>query len=152
MRIERVLLFAVIFTFITIIGFRIPSLAYQKTLGLTDKEIVERLTKLEEGQKALQKQMNAMQVQMDRRFDNVNKRLDDLNNRIDKLINIMIGIMSAFSVLVVALMGLVFWDRKTLINAAVRKVEVDSRLVKALRELSKEDEKLAKVMKTFGLL
>jgi len=56
----------------------------------------------------------------------------------------------------VAMMGLVFWDRKTLIEKAkestVKKIETDSRLIKALRELAKTDKKLAEVMKSFGLL
>ena len=47
--------------------------------------------------------------------EELNKRIDDTNKRIDKLIDIMIGITAVFGGLVVAMMGLVFWDRKTLI-------------------------------------
>ncbi len=52
--------------------------AVEKAPRITDREIVERLTRLEEGQKALNK-----------RFDDVNRRIDDLraemNGRIDDL-------------------------------------------------------------------
>ncbi len=95
-----------------------------------------------------------------RRIDDTNKRIEEvnhsLNERIDKLIDIMIGITAVFGGLVVAMMGLVFWDRKTLIEKAsekaVEKVEKRSRLVLALKELAKTDERLAEVMRSFGLL
>ncbi len=123
--------------------------SYQKTMGLTDKEIVERLTKLEEGQKALRKEMN-------KRFEDMNKRFDSLDKRIGDLTRIINTMMMVFGGLVVAMMGLVFWDRKTLIekakDSAVKKIETDSRLINALRELAKTDKKLAEVMKSFGLL
>ena len=48
--------------------------AVEKAPRITDREIVEKLTRLEEGQKALNK-----------RFDDVNKRFDDVNRRIDDL-------------------------------------------------------------------
>ena len=53
-------------------------------------------------------------------------------------------------------MGLVFWDRRTLIekakDEAVENIETNSRLINALRELAKTDKRLADVMKSFGLL
>jgi predicted nuclease with TOPRIM domain len=56
----------------------IVAAAVEKAPRITDREIVERLTRLEEGQKALNK-----------RFDDVNERIDDLraemNGRIDDL-------------------------------------------------------------------
>ena len=88
--------------------------------------------------------------------EELNKRIDDTNKRIDKLIDIMIGITAVFGGLVVAMMGLVFWDRKTLIEKAVDKavqqVERRSRLLLVLREFAKTDERSAEVMKSFGLL
>jgi septal ring factor EnvC (AmiA/AmiB activator) len=88
--------------------------------------------------------------------EELNKRIDDTNKRIDKLIDIMIGITAVFGGLVVAMMGLVFWDRKTLIEKAVDKavqqVESRSRLLLVLREFAKTDERLAEVMRSLGLL
>ena len=158
--------------------------SYQKTMGLTDKEIVERLTKLEEGQRALRAEMNRRFEDinkrfedmdkrfedmnkrfedinkrfedMNKRFEDINKRFDLLNKRISDLVHTTNTMMVVFGGLVVAMMGLVFWDRKTLIEkakeSAVKKIETDSRLIKALRELAKTDKKLAEVMKSFGLL
>ena len=64
----------------------IPSLllAVERAPRISDREIVERLTKLEEGQKNLEK-----------RIDGVNKRIDDLrsqmNSRLDDLHSEMSG-------------------------------------------------------------
>ena len=159
----------------------LSAFCYQKPASLTDREIIERLTRLEEGQKALQKEQRLLREEMNRRFEEMNrrfeerfkaidkrfedidkrfedmdKRFDLLNKRITDLVHMATTMMVVFGGLVVAMMGLVFWDRRTLIDKAkevtVRHIETDSRLIKALRELSKTDKRLAEVMKTFGLL
>ena len=150
-------------------------------MSLSEKEIIERLTRLEEGQKALfellsvinkriddtNKRIDEVKEELNKRIDDtnkridemkeeLNKRIDDTNKRIDKLIDILIGITAVFGGLVVAMMGLVFWDRKTLIEKAseraLEKVEGESRVVLVLRELAKTDKQLAEVMRSFGLL
>ena len=59
-----------------IIGILTPSLliAVERAPRISDREIVERLTRLEEGQKNIEM-----------RFDDVNRRFDDINRRIDDL-------------------------------------------------------------------
>jgi hypothetical protein len=59
-----------------IIGILTPSLliAVERAPRISDREIVERLTRLEEGQKNIEM-----------RFDDVNRRFDDVNRRIDDL-------------------------------------------------------------------
>jgi len=54
----------------------IPSslFAIETAPRISDREIVERLTRLEEGQKTIEM-----------RFDDVNRRIDDVNKRIDDL-------------------------------------------------------------------
>ena len=168
-------------------------------MSLSEKEIIERLTRLEEGQKALfellsvinkriddtnkriddvNKRINEVKEELNKRIDDTNKRIDEvkeelnkriddtnrridaledsLNRRIDKLIDILIGITAVFGGLVVAMMGLVFWDRKTLIEKAseraLERMEGESRVVLVLRELAKTDKQLAEVMRSFGLL
>ncbi len=127
----------------------LSAFCYQKTASLTDREIIERLTRLEEGQKALQKEQRLLREEMNKRFEEMDKRVTDLVHTANTM-------MVVFGGLVVAMMGLVFWDRRTLIDKAkevtVRHIETESCLIKALRELSKTDKRLAEVMKTFGLL
>jgi uncharacterized membrane-anchored protein YhcB (DUF1043 family) len=55
--------------------------AVEKAPRITDHEIVERLTRLEEGQKAL----NTRFDDVNSRFDDVNSRFDDVNSRFDDL-------------------------------------------------------------------
>jgi len=50
---------------------------------ITDKEIIERLTRLEEGQKSILREMD--------------KRFEAMDNRFDQLNNLIIGIIGAFS-------------------------------------------------------
>ena len=160
--IKKIIIGLSIITFIFSV-FPLRAFSYQKTMGLTDKEIVERLTKLEEGQRALRAEMNRRFEDINKRFEDMNKRFEDINKRFDllnkrisDLVHTTNTMMVVFGGLVVAMMGLVFWDRKTLIEkakeSAVKKIETDSRLIKALRELAKTDKKLAEVMKSFGLL
>jgi peptidoglycan hydrolase CwlO-like protein len=58
--------------FITLLLALLPVFAYPEEIVVGNKEIIERLTKLEEGQVALNK-----------RIDDVNKRIGDTNKRID---------------------------------------------------------------------
>jgi tetrahydromethanopterin S-methyltransferase subunit G len=52
---------------------------------ITDREIVERLTRLEEGQKALNKRIDDLRAEMNGRFNDVNSRFDDVDSRFDDL-------------------------------------------------------------------
>ncbi|MCD6256050.1 MAG: hypothetical protein J7J44_07250 [Deltaproteobacteria bacterium] len=66
--------------------------AVEKAPRITDKEIIERLTRLEEGQRAINK-----------RIDDVNKRIDDLraemNNRFNTL-QWMLGLSITISLII----------------------------------------------------
>ena len=67
---KRIVIVAVVLSFL----FPLAAWAVQPAPRITDREIVERLTRLEEGQKALSQ-----------RIDGVNRRIDDVNKRIDSL-------------------------------------------------------------------
>ena len=68
-------------------------------------------------------------------------------------------IVGIFTALVVALIGFAYWDRRTIIRKArdevIEFLEREGKLRKlidALKELAKEDRKLAEVLRSFGLL
>jgi len=90
----------------------LSAFCYQKTMTLTDREIIERLTRLEEGQKALQKEQKLLREEMNRRFDEMNKRFEDrfdeMDKRITDLVHTANTMMVVFGGLVVAMMGLCF--------------------------------------------
>ncbi len=68
-----------------------PSLSFAAEVAprITDREIVERLTRLEEGQAALNKRIDDLRSEMSQRFAIVDRRFDDLrsdmNGRFDTL-------------------------------------------------------------------
>ena len=106
--------------------------AYQKTVSLTDKEIIERLTRLEEGQKA------------------INQRLEEMNKRIDMLANLMYVIIGG----IFALIGFVVWDRKSMGEQVRRQLE-EGRLrdiILALREYGRDHPEFEEVLRKFNLL
>jgi len=103
----------------------------REVVSITGREIVERLARLEEGQKGLE------------------SRIVDLR----QLVLWGFGVTFAG---IFALIGFVIWDRRTAIAPAVRGVEDlqdrQQRIEKALRELSRDNPKLAESLRNLGLL
>ena len=90
---------------VLIIVLMIPSLllAVETAPRISDREIVERLTRLEEGQKHI-----------DKRFDGVNRRIDDLrsemNSRfqaVDKRFDILQWMLGLFITIALVILGFV---------------------------------------------
>jgi archaellum component FlaC len=109
---------------------------------ISDREILERLTRIEEGQKA--------------RFDAIDKRFEDINNHINRL-------SSIFAAIVVAVIGFAIWDRRTMVRPfedKIKRIDADiadnrsklNALLEALRDLSKTDKKVAELLNKFNLL
>jgi len=144
---------------------------------ITDKEIIERLTRLEEGQKsilremdkrfeAMDKRFEAMDKRfeaidkrfeaIDRRFETIDKRFEAIDRRFDQLNNLIIGIIGAFSAIVAVTIGFAIWDRRSMIRPFEDKVEelrkTDQKFLEILKTLAREDKKLAEVLKSFGIL
>jgi hypothetical protein len=84
---------------------------------ITDREIVERLSKLEEGQKAILREM-------DQRFESIDQRFESMEQRFDQLTNLLIAIISAFAGIVAVTIGFAIWDRRTMIRPFETKVRV----------------------------
>ncbi|MFN3479326.1 MAG: hypothetical protein ACK415_02975 [Thermodesulfovibrionales bacterium] len=134
----------VLFMFITVAFSMLlpqPLLAAERNETLTNKEIIERLTRLEEGQKAILQ-----------RFEDINKRFEDINRQLDR-------ITAVFTALVIAVIGFAYWDRRTIIRKAkeetISHLEREGRfsdLINAMRELAKIDPKVAEILKRFDLL
>ena len=116
---------------------------------ITDKEIIERLTRLEEGQKSILREM-------DKRFEAIDKRFEAIDRRFDQLNNLIIGIIGAFSAIVAVTIGFAIWDRRSMIRPFEDKVEelrkTDQKFLEILKTLAREDKKLAEVLKSFGIL
>ena len=170
---------------------------------ITDREIVEKLTRLEAGQAAinqriddlsnqlnqriddlnnqLNRRINDVSNRLNQRIDDVNKRIDDLdkkltrriddtNQRISDLYDITLTMFAILAALITGLFGYIIWDRRTMMKPVQERLErldrdierdldlrnehgsIPARLLNALRELAKTDEKLAAVLRSFSLL
>jgi len=156
-------------------------LALEPAPDITDREVVEKLAKLEAGQQALRSEIKTGQQALNQRISDLrsemksgqealNKRLDDLSQRISDSSYTMITIFGALVVLISVVLGLILWDRRTMLKPVVERVErierdivqdLDlsnadgsklTRLINAIRELARTDEKLATVLRSFSLL
>ncbi len=123
---------------VLLLGAVSPTLAVERNLTITDREIIERLTRLEEGQKGLQSQINGLQSQ------------------INSLQNLIVGGFGVIIVGIFGLFGFVIWDRRSAISPLARKAkELEERedlTIRVLRDYAQKETKLADIMKSFGLM
>lgn len=133
-----------------IVALFIPTLApaIETAPRISDREIVERLTKVETKLDGVENQIKQLREDMNAQF-----------NRIDSQFNRLSAI---FTALVVAVIGFAIWDRRTMIRpfeTKVKKIEDDiaenrtklHNMLDAFRTLGKTDEKVAEILKKFNL-
>lgn len=148
----------------------LPALAVETEPRITDREIVERLTRVEEGQKAILREMDKRFEALDKRFESIDKRFESIDAQFDRIdaqferiVNIMLGILGAFVVLLGGTIWFALWDRRTMIRPFETKVKVMEdeiagnrsklhALIDSFRTLSKTDDKVAEILKRFNLL
>ncbi len=134
---------------------------------ISDREIIERLTKLEEGQKRLEESLGA-KIQANTEAiaqfrTDINVQFDRIEKQFDRLFQLTLGILGAFVAIVAATIGFALWDRRTMIRPFESKVKTIEEelaqnrehlhsLLEALRSLGQSDEKLAEVLRQFRLL
>ena len=124
---------------ITLLSFYSLSTAKEVPFTQEDRDRLIRLeVKVEEGQKALQVQINGLQ-----------KQIDDIRTLM------LWGFGVLFSGMGI-LIGLLMWDRRTAISPVVKKTreleDRSDRMEKVLKDLAKEDSKIAEALKRAGLL
>ena len=125
--------------------------AVKKAPRITDKEIVERLTRLEEGQRAINKRIDGLESSLNRRIDDVNKRIDglerSLNKRIDDLraemndrfntLQWMLGLFITISLLILGFVLRMQWQmqrRQTRLEATLNAHREEINFLKSLIE------------------
>lgn len=120
------------------------ALAFETAKPLTDRELIERLTRLEEGQNTLRAEIRAnseaiaqlradMNVQFSRidaqfsRIDTQFSRIDAQFSRMDaqfgrfeerfaQMQQLLLGIVAAFAAIVAVTIGFAIWDRRSMIR------------------------------------
>ena len=113
----------------------IPSLlfAFETAPRISDREIVERLTRLEEGQKSLRSEMNG-------RFDDVNRRIDDLRSEMNSRFDTIQWMFGLFITITLVILGFVLrmqWQmqrRQTRIETSLEAYKDELAFIKGLIE------------------
>ena len=129
-----------IIIFIVLIG---PSISKSEEFTQKDRERLIRLeTKVEEGQKTLQRQIDGLKAATE-------KQIDDLRILLLWGFGILFGGMGI-------LIGFVIWDRRTALEPVAKKYreleEEGEKYKKALREYAKIEPKLEEILKSLNLL
>jgi predicted PurR-regulated permease PerM len=149
---------------------------FAKSTGFTQEDR-ERLIRLEATLQTFMEQTNRrfedmnkrfeeLREDMNKRFEQVDKRFeemrDDMNKRFEQLYTFLWIITGIFTTLTLGVIGFAYWDRRTIIRKAKEEsveevgrrfsLEQIKKLIEVLRELAREDEKVARVLRQFGLL
>ena len=128
--------------------------------------IEQRFAAVDQRFAAMDQRFADMQAQIEQRFVAVDQRFDSLEKRLDFIQNLLLALIAG----VFGLIGFVVWDRYSTLrpmDLRIRRLEEDlerdlelksaegsrlTRLIHALRELAKTDERLAAILKDFRLL
>ena len=118
------------------------AIAIERAPTISDREIIEKLARIEEGQKAILREMDKQFESMDKRFG--------------QLINIFIGIVASFAGIVAVTIGFAIWDRRTALTPVIRRAvsieDREERLERALKEYAQKEPVLAEILKGLGML
>ena len=123
---------------------------------LSDREIIERLTKVETKIDTNTAALAQLRQDMNTQFERIEVQLDRLHD-------LMLGILGAFTALVAVTIGFALWDRRTMVRPFESKVKVIEgelardreslhSLLEAFRSLGQSDERVADVLRQFRLL
>ena len=142
-----------------------------------DREVIDRLIRLEEGNKALNNRIDDVNKRIDDLSRSINKRIDDLRAElkgdiaelrdelrgdIDSLKGELKGDISDLRNLmyviiggIFALIAIVIWDRRTALSPVIRKTrELEEReelTLRVIKEYARREPKLAEVLKSMGI-
>ena len=92
-------------------------------------------------------------------MEQVDKRFEQVDKRFDQMMTFLWILVAIFTTLTGVVIGFAYWDRRTIIrkarDEAIEIIEKEGRLrdlIMALRELAKDDKRVASVLRSFGLL
>jgi len=161
MKINRILIFAC-WMLVSISGQ-----AFAQEEKITNEKIYHELkvfqAQTEERFKAIDQRFELMDKKFENRFEmmdkNIEVRFEQIDKRFEQLNHFLTIIVSIITALTIAVIGFAYWDRRTIVRKArtdtieyIEQNDVPRRLYAVLRELAKEEPKVAKVLKQFHLL
>ncbi len=140
--------------------------AVEAAPALTDREIAERLARLEEGLNGVRTELGLLRADMGQLRADMNEQnrqlREDMNLQFTYQFRLTLALLGAFTVLVASTISFALWDRRTMmrpLEGRVESLEDDfalnqpraQALLEALRNLSQRDPELASVLKNFNL-
>ena len=142
-----------IFSFI-IISFIVPPLSQGEEFTQKDRERLIRLeTKVEEGQKALQRQITDLRSDLHRQTGDLRAGMQRQTEDLKVLILWGFGILFGGMGL---LIGFVIWDRRTALEPVAKKYkeleDQGEKYKRALKEYANAEPKLAEILRSLNLL
>ncbi len=104
------------FSFFALFILNTELYAVQTAPRISDREIVERLTRLEEGQKALNQRIDDLRNGMNSRFDEMNKRFD--------MLMWMIGLFASIVSVILGFVVKMQWQMNKRLSSVEATIEV----------------------------
>jgi len=125
-----------------------------------DRERLIRLeVMLQEFKESVNERFEVLRDDMNKRFEQIDKRFEQVDKRFEQMFNFLWIITGIFTTLTLGVIGFAYWDRRTIIKKAkeetiseIERQGLSVNLLKVLRELAKEDNKVADVLRQFHLL
>lgn len=136
---------AILLVVMALSSFQTVFAAERGSLTISDREIIERLTRLDQGQKGIQNQINEIQNQF-----------SGLQDQINGLRNLILGGFGVIFAGMFSLIGFVIWDRRSAISPVVNRTsEMEQRqllILRAMKEYGLKEPRMSEVLKSLGLL
>jgi len=107
--------------------------AVEKAPRITDKEIVERLTRLEEGQRAINKRIDGLERSLNKRIDDLRAEMNDRFNTLQW----MLGLFITISLVILGFVLRMQWQmqrRQTRLEATLNAHREEINFLKSLIE------------------
>ena len=130
----------IIFIFIVVVISPLWAKSIQVAPRISDREIVERLTRLEEGQKALNKRLDDVNKRIDALERSLNKRIDDLRAEMNARFNTlqwMLGLFISISLVILGFVLRMQWQmqkRQTSLETMLKEQKEEIAFLKNLIE------------------
>ena len=122
-------------------------------------EIDKRFEQIDKRFEQVDKRFEELREDMNKRFEQVDKRFEQVDKRFEQMFNFLWIITGIFTAIMVGNIGFAYWDRRTIIKKAkdetIAEIEKEGRvrdLINALREVAKNNQEIAKILRQFNLL
>ncbi len=104
-----------------------------------------------------------MQLQNQHLREDMQQLREDLNSQLDRHFQLILGVLGAFTLMFVSILGFAIWDRRTMVRPFADKVksledDLSTKgrsldvILDALRSLGQRDERVAAILKRLNLL